>query len=133
RATIIDLRGRSKIIEAPCVLSIVEREGRLSTGSPIADSLLLGGLPRRSVALLTSPACDEKDSLVQGFCAIAPGATVYVSTDVERSAELHKIYHELKLVVCRTEADLLPTKDFIQFSRSIIFIYVIDYCIDLSL
>ena len=119
RATIIDLRGRSKIIEAPCVLSIVEREGRLSTGSPIADSLLLGGLPRRSVALLTSPACDEKDSLVQGFCAIAPGATVYVSTDVERSAELHKLYPELKLVVCSPQADLLPTTEFIQVSRSL--------------
>ena len=118
-ATIIDLRGRSKIIEAPCVLSIVEREGRLSTGSPIADSLLLGGLPRRSVALLTSPACDEKDSLVQGFCAIAPGATVYVSTDVERSAELHKLYPELKLVVCSPQADLLPTTEFIQVSRSL--------------
>src|SRR2546430_12013323 len=47
RATIIDLRGRSKIIEAPCVLSIVEREGRLSTGSPIAASLLLRGLTNR--------------------------------------------------------------------------------------
>ena len=119
RATIIDLRGRSKVIEAPCVLSIVEREGRLSTGSPIADSLLLGGLPRRSAALLTSPACDEKDSLVQGFCAIAPGATVYVSTDVERSAELHKLYPELKLVVCSPQADLLPTTEFIQVSRSL--------------
>jgi len=91
----------------------------LSTGSPIADSLLLGGLPRRSVALLTSPACDEKDSLVQGFCAIAPGATVYVSTDVERSAELHKLYPELKLVVCSPQADLLPTTEFIQVSRSL--------------
>ena len=119
RATIIDLRGRSKVIEAPCVLSIVEREGRLSTGSPIADSLLLGGLPRRSAALLTSPACDEKDSLVQGFCAIAPGATVYVSTDVERSAELHKLYPELKLVVCSPQADLLPTTEFIQVSRTL--------------
>jgi len=119
RATIIDLRGRSKIIEAPCVLSIVEREGRLSTGSLIADSLLLGGLPRRSAALLTSPACDEKDSLVQGFCAIAPGATVYVSSDVERSAQLHKLYPELRLVVCSPQADLLPTTEFIQVSRTL--------------
>src|SRR3989442_15845983 len=82
RATIIDLRGRSKIIEAPCVLSIVEREGRLSTGSPIADGLLLGGLPRRSAALLTSPACDEKDSLVQRCCGIASRATVYASSEL---------------------------------------------------
>src|SRR3989475_7934858 len=119
KATIIDLRGRSKVIEAPCVLSIVEREGRLSTGSPIADSLLLGGLPRRSAALLTSPACDEKDSLVQGFCAIAPGATVYVSSDVERSAQLHKLYPELRLVVCSPQADLLPTTEFIQVSRTV--------------
>jgi len=118
-ATIIDLRGRSKIIEAPCVLSIVEREGRLSTGSPVADSLLLGGLPRRSIALLSSPACDEKDSLVQGFCAISPGATVYVSSDVERSAQLHKLYPELRLVVCSPQADLLPTTEFIQVSRTL--------------
>src|SRR5882672_3959154 len=51
RATIVDLRGRSKIVEVPCVLSIVEREGRLSTGSSVADGLLLGGLPRRSAVL----------------------------------------------------------------------------------
>ncbi|OLE87152.1 MAG: hypothetical protein AUF79_14670 [Crenarchaeota archaeon 13_1_20CM_2_51_8] len=119
RATIIDLRGRSKVIEAPCVLSIVEREGRLSTGSPIADSLLLGGLPRRSAALLTSPACDEKDSLVQGFCGIAPGATVYVSSDVERSTQLHRLYPELRLVVCSPQADLLPKTEFIQVSRTL--------------
>src|SRR5256886_2885380 len=119
RATIIDLRGRSKIVEALCLLSVVEREGRLSTGSPIADNLLLGGLPRRSVVLLSSPACDEKDNLVQGFCSIAPGATVYVSSDVERSIQLHKLDPELRIVVCSPQADLLPTSEFIQVSRTL--------------
>jgi len=119
RATIIDLRGRSKIIEVPCVLSVVEREGRLPTGSPVADGLLLGGLPRRSVVLLTSAACDEKDTLVQGFCGIAPGSTVYVSSDVERSIQLQKLYPELRLVVCSPQADLLPTTEFLQVSRSL--------------
>src|SRR3989475_10318699 len=119
RATIIDLRGRSKIIEVPCVLSVVEREGRLPTGSPVADGLLLGGLPRRSVVLLTSAACDEKDTLVQGFCGIGAGSTVYVSSDVERSIQLQKLYPELRLVVCSPQADLLPTTDFLQVSRSL--------------
>jgi len=119
RATIVDLRGRPKMVEAPCVLSIVEREGRLSTGSSVADGLLLGGLPRRSAVLLTSAACDEKDDLVQGFCGIAPGATVYVSSDVERSIQLQKIYPELRIVVCSPQADLLPTTEFIQVSRGL--------------
>jgi len=119
RANIIDLRGRARVIEVPCVLSIVEREGRLPTGSPIADSLLLGGLPRRSAMLLSSAACDEKDNLVLGFCAIAPGATVYVSSDVERSIQLHKLHPKLKLVVCSPQADFLPTTEFIQVSRTL--------------
>src|SRR5439155_16871870 len=95
RATIIDLRGHSKLIEVPCALFVVEREGRVPTGSSIADSLLLGGLPKRSAVLLTSAACDEKDNLAHGFCAIGPGATVYVSSDVDRSMQLHKHYPEL--------------------------------------
>jgi class 3 adenylate cyclase len=119
RATIVDLRGRSKMVEVPCVLSIVEREGRLSTGSSVADGLLLGGLPRRSAVLLTSAACDEKDDLVQGFCGTAPGATVYVSSDVERSIQLQKIYPELRIVVCSPQADLLPTTEFTQVSRGL--------------
>jgi class 3 adenylate cyclase len=119
RATIVDLRGRSKIVEVPCFLSIVEREGRLSTGSSVADGLLLGGLPRRSAVLLASAACDEKDNLVQGFCRIAPGATVYVSSDVERSIQLQKLYPELRLVICSPQANLLPTTEFTQVSRSL--------------
>ena len=119
RATIVDLRGRPKMVEAPCVLSIVEREGRLSTGSSVADGLLLGGLPRRSAVLLTSAACDEKDDLVQGFCGIAPGATVYVSSDMERSIQLQKLYPELSIVVSSPQADLLPATKFTQVSRSL--------------
>ena len=119
RATIIGLRGQSKIIEVPCALFVVEREGRVPTGSSIADSLLLGGLPKRSAVLLTSAACDEKDNLAQGFCAIAPGATVYVSSDVDRSMQLHKHYPELRLVVCSPQTDLLPAAEFIQVSRTL--------------
>jgi class 3 adenylate cyclase len=119
RAVIVDLRGRTKPIEVPCVLYVVEREGRLTTGSSIMDGLLLGGLPRRSAVLLTSVPCDEKDNIVQGFCADAPGTTVYVSSDVDRSMQLHKLYPDLRLVVCSPQAELLPRDSSIQVSRSL--------------
>lgn len=119
RATMVDPKGRSNLIEVPYVLVVVEREGRLPTGSAIADNLLLGGLPRHSAVLLTCSACDEKDDLVQGFCATAPTATVYVSSDVHRSLQLHKLYPELRQVVCGPQADLLPKTQFIQVSGTL--------------
>jgi len=119
RATIIDLRGRLRVIELPSVLFVVEREGRSPTGSSVADSLLLGGLPSRSALLLTGGASDEKENIVQGFCAIAPRATVYVSSDVNRSTQLHKLYPELKLVVCGPQANLLPKSESIQISPNL--------------
>jgi len=119
RATVIDLRGKTLVVEMPCVLSIVEREGRVLTGSPVADDLLLGGLPKRSAVLLAGGASDEKDNLVLRFCEIAPEATVYVSSDVERSIQLHKLHPESRLVVCSPQADLLPTSESIQTSRNL--------------
>ncbi len=118
RATALDPKGQSRVIEVPYTLVVVDRGGRLPTGSPIVDSLLLGGLPGQSAVLLTASACDEKDQLVLGFCAVAPAATVYVSSDVDRSKELHRLYPELRQVVCSPQADLLPRTGFIQVSRS---------------
>jgi class 3 adenylate cyclase len=119
RAVIVDLRGRSKTIEVPLALYVVEREGRVTTGSSIVDGLLLGGLPRRSAVLLTSVPCDEKDNIVQGFLAVAPEATAYVSSDVDRSMQLHKLHPDLRLVVCSPQADLMPRASSIQVSRSL--------------
>jgi len=119
RATIVDLRGRSKMVEVPCVFV------HCRTRRPIVHRVLGSGrplvrrLPRRSAVLLTSAACDEKDDLVQGFCELRRSDGLRFQSDVERSIQLQKIYPELRIVVCSPQADLLPTSEFIQVSRGL--------------
>jgi KaiC/GvpD/RAD55 family RecA-like ATPase len=42
-------------------------QGRISTGYPKLDSLLLGGIPEKSTVILTSPSCEERDMLIRKF------------------------------------------------------------------
>lgn len=41
--------------------------GRITTGYSQLDSLLLGGIPENYAVILTSPPCDERDSLIQKY------------------------------------------------------------------
>jgi hypothetical protein len=40
---------------------------RIATGYRYLDSVLLGGIPESYAVILTSPACDERDSLIEKF------------------------------------------------------------------
>ncbi len=117
RATVtaIDAKGVRQTFEVPPLgVAVVEREGRVSTGSPVADRLLLGGLPNEAAILLGGPPSEERDELVRGFCSQVPSATVCVLSNVNEALDLHRLYPQLNQIVCSPQAGLLPKAPTIQ-------------------
>jgi len=84
---------------------------RMSTGHAVLDDLLLGGIPRNYAVILTSPSCDEKDTLVRKF--IETGVhngevTFYVTgnpNEAKTLAERHP--SSIYFFVCNPQADMI--------------------------
>ncbi len=83
--------------------------GRVRTGCPDLDTILLGGIPKNYAVILTSPSCDEKDSLVKRFLHSGVNdeqAVFYVTTDISRAALLTKEFLlNFYLFICSSQAD----------------------------
>ncbi|UCE28898.1 MAG: tetratricopeptide repeat protein [Candidatus Bathyarchaeota archaeon] len=82
---------------------------KIATGYDKLDELLLGGIPRGHAAILTSPSCDERDSLIRHF--LEAGAkrgqtTFYVTIDPSQAKHLTEEYKShFRLFVCNPETD----------------------------
>lgn len=85
--------------------------GRITTGYAELDKLLLGGLPEKYAVVLTSPATDEREVLVNRFLeagATAGEITFYVTGEVGKAKQLAEKYLEnFFLFVCNPQAETM--------------------------
>ncbi len=95
----------TKMIRDACA----ERADRITTGCVEVDDLLLGGIPKNYAVLLTSPSCDERDTIVTKFLetGLREGQpTFYVTT---RSSGLESLAELLQphscIVVCNPHVE----------------------------
>jgi KaiC/GvpD/RAD55 family RecA-like ATPase len=85
--------------------------GRIATGYPDLDKLLRGGIPENYAVALTSPSCDERESLVRSF--LETGAeqgevTFYLTVDPSAAKSLaEKFQASFRLFVCNPQADAI--------------------------
>jgi KaiC/GvpD/RAD55 family RecA-like ATPase len=85
--------------------------GRIATGYPDLDKLLRGGIPENYAVALTSPSCDERESLVRSF--LQTGAeqgevTFYLTVDPSAAKSLaEKFQASFHLFVCNPQADVI--------------------------
>lgn len=82
---------------------------RIKTGYPELDAVLYGGIPENYSVILTSPSCEEKESIVAKFIALGVKerrATFFVTTDVTRANMLaQRFQSNLHLFVCNSQAN----------------------------
>jgi KaiC/GvpD/RAD55 family RecA-like ATPase len=85
--------------------------GRIATGYPDLDKLLRGGIPENYAVALTSPSCDERESLVRSF--LQTGAeqgevTFYLTVDPSAAkSPAEKFQASFHLFVCNPQADVI--------------------------
>ena len=85
--------------------------GRIATGYPDLDKLLRGGIPENYAVALTSPSCNERESLVKSF--LETGAeqgevTFYLTVDPSTARSLaEKFQASFHLFVCNPQADVI--------------------------
>jgi KaiC/GvpD/RAD55 family RecA-like ATPase len=82
---------------------------RVSTGYNDLDRLLLGGLPENYAVLLTSPPCDERNSLVERFldAGLKKGQITFLVTAKATGLKnlMRKYPSNFYLIVCNPQAD----------------------------
>jgi KaiC/GvpD/RAD55 family RecA-like ATPase len=92
---------------------------RIKTGYPELDAVLYGGIPENYSVILTSPSCEEKESIVTEFLSSGvkeQQATFFVTTDVTRANMLaQRFQSDLHLFVCNSQAD-----NFLESSPNLI-------------
>jgi len=85
--------------------------GRVSTGSPGLDGLLLGGIPQNLAVVLASPSVDERTVVVENFLKIGAEQgeiTFYVTAEAANAKTLAEEYpNNFYLVVCNIQADAM--------------------------
>jgi KaiC/GvpD/RAD55 family RecA-like ATPase len=114
KITCVDETGR-QMYHNPEPLSIcvskIALPGRVTTGYPELDDLLLGGIPENYAVLLTSPSSDERAQLVQKF--LEAGAergqiTFHITADVGSVNALgENLQSNFYLFVCNSRANLM--------------------------
>lgn len=114
RITYLDQAGHQIISEPePSAISILENTlpDRISTGHAELDSLLLGGIPEKYAAILTSASCDERDFLVEKFLetGVEKGeATFYLCIQPSGVKTLAEEYQSsFYLFICNPQADII--------------------------
>ncbi len=85
--------------------------GPVATGHADLDNSLFGGIPSKYAVILTSPSCDERDSLVKSFLetGVKKGeATFYVTIDPTVVRTLaQELQPNFYLFVCNPQADVI--------------------------
>jgi KaiC/GvpD/RAD55 family RecA-like ATPase len=82
--------------------------GRVATGSPHLDRLLLGGIPENYAVTLTAPSGEERDALIRGF--VEKGAkqneiTFFLTTNPGTTKSLAQSEVNFHLFICNPQAD----------------------------
>jgi tetratricopeptide (TPR) repeat protein/KaiC/GvpD/RAD55 family RecA-like ATPase len=80
------------------------------TGYADLDKLLCGGLRSSSAVVLSSPSCNERDSLIKSFLktgAEKSEVTFYVTTDPGTAKPLTEFQSSFCLLVCNPQADAI--------------------------
>jgi len=87
---------------------------KVQFGQKIVDDALYGGIPKNSVVLITSPACEEKDIIVSRFVETGldqSEVVINISTDNKISqnvnSEKNKLFYQ---VICNAQADSANSK-----------------------
>jgi len=99
------------ITAQPAQPAFVALPGRITTGYPELDKLLLGGIPEKYVVALAAPSCDERQLLSKRF--LEAGAkqgetTLYVTCETSEAKDLVQQFQtNFSLVVCNPQADLI--------------------------
>jgi tetratricopeptide (TPR) repeat protein/KaiC/GvpD/RAD55 family RecA-like ATPase len=105
------VEARLLYIETGKVASVPKPTELVCTGYADLDKLLCGGIPSNSAVVLTSPSCNERDSLIKSF--LKTGAergevTFYVTIDPSVAKALAEEFQSnLYLFVCNPQADAI--------------------------
>jgi tetratricopeptide (TPR) repeat protein/KaiC/GvpD/RAD55 family RecA-like ATPase len=103
------VEARLLYIETGKVASVPKPTELVSTGYADLDKLLCGGLRSSNAVVLTSPSCNERDSLIKSF--LRTGAekgevTFYLTTSARTAKALAEEFQSgLYLFVCNPQAD----------------------------
>jgi KaiC/GvpD/RAD55 family RecA-like ATPase len=93
------------------VASEPEPVGHVATGYANLDMLLYGGLPPNFAVALTSPSCDERDSLIKSFLEAGTKEgqiTFYITAEAGGAQVLAKEFQSnFYLFVCNPRADVM--------------------------
>jgi len=98
-------------IETGKVASVPKPAGLVATGYADLDKLLCGGIRSSSAVVLTSPSCNERDSLIKSF--LKTGAergkvTFYLTTSARAAKALAEEFQSgFYLFVCNPQADAI--------------------------
>jgi predicted ATPase/KaiC/GvpD/RAD55 family RecA-like ATPase/lipopolysaccharide biosynthesis regulator YciM len=98
-------------IETGKAASVPKPIGLVATGYADLDKLLCGGIPSNSAVVLTSPSCNERDSLIKSF--LKTGAekgevTFYLTTSARAAKALAEEFQSgFYLFICNPQADAI--------------------------
>ena len=85
--------------------------GRITTGYPELDRLLLGGIPEKYALAIASPSCDERQLLIKLFLeagAKAGETTLYITCEAGSIKDLAEQFQlNFSLLVCNLQADIV--------------------------
>jgi KaiC/GvpD/RAD55 family RecA-like ATPase len=98
------------ILEPQSVGITKSATGRVATGSPYLDRLLLGGIPENYAVTLTAPSSEERDVLIRGF--LEKGAeqnevTFFLTANPGATKSLVKSEVNFHLFICNPQADTI--------------------------
>jgi len=95
-------------------LNVVYDPNKVQFGQKILDDALYGGLPKNSVVLITSPACEEKDIIISRFVETGLDQSelvINVSADNRISqnvnSENNKLFYQ---IICNAQVDNTNTQ-----------------------
>jgi KaiC/GvpD/RAD55 family RecA-like ATPase len=110
----VDNTGHQQVAKpesATIKVSTVHLPDRITTGYGPLDDLLLGGIPKNYAVVLTSPSCDERDSLIRKFleAGIKQGQITFYATT--KTIKTEKFPEELQsnfyMFICNPQADMI--------------------------
>jgi KaiC/GvpD/RAD55 family RecA-like ATPase/tetratricopeptide (TPR) repeat protein len=114
RIVCIDETGRQFFYDTESAtfnISEATLSGRLSTGYPDLDNLMLGGLPENYAVVLTSPSSDERELLIRRFLeagAKAGQTTFYITVEAGIARILAEDFQSnFYLFICNPRADVM--------------------------
>jgi KaiC/GvpD/RAD55 family RecA-like ATPase/tetratricopeptide (TPR) repeat protein len=114
RIICVDETGHQMVHEPePLALKVVEAilSGRVSTGYPALNNLLLGGIPENYAVVMTSSSSDERELLIKRFLEVGPRnkqVTFYVAVEPGKGRPLAEQFQSSFFIfVCNPRADAM--------------------------